>query len=101
MRFSIGVISEAQRRDVVTFWPKFEDLLSTAFSTRRRSRESRDLGEYLVREVSLINLFVVRRISWHEDCYLAKVAACCNKAGWSMDSQSPGAGPNVLMEEPM
>lgn len=33
MRFSIGVISEAQRRDVVTFWPKFEDLLSTAFST--------------------------------------------------------------------
>ena len=98
--FSAGVVGEAHGRDVVTLRAEPEDLLDTGLASRGRTRELCDLREDLVGELGCIDVLFTRRVGGHENGYLAEVAARGKEARLPVDSQAPGAGSNVLMEEP-
>lgn len=60
-----------------------------------------DLRKYSTREhLDLVDLFV-GTVGWREDRELTKVAACGNETRTFVDSQTPGAQANVLMQESM
>jgi hypothetical protein len=82
----------------MTLWSKSEILLCILLPTSMRSKKLPNLREYPIREVGLVNLFL-RGVGWREDRELAKIAARGNQATTFVDSQTPGAQANVLMEK--